>query len=74
VWEEADPSGKRWSEVSPRKTIHDLRPEELRTLNELKAQVRSELRFLYRSSAKASGFIRSYTMPSRQEPPTDPST
>ncbi len=61
VWEEADPSGRRLSEISPRVTIHQLRPEEKRTRDALGAQVRAELRFRYRSSAKASGLTGSYS-------------
>ena len=61
VWEEADPTGGRLSEISQRARIHELRPDEKRTRDELGAQVRSELRFRYRCSAKASGITAAYT-------------
>ena len=46
---------------SPRGALLRLRPQEKRAREQLGAQVRAELRFLYRSSAKPTGFIRSYT-------------
>jgi hypothetical protein len=67
VWEEQNPSGpgdpgsQRPYKNSPRAAILRLRPEEKRTRDELNAQVRAELRFLYRSSAKPTGFTSSYT-------------
>ena len=61
VWEEAHPSQVPPQGSSARATIYELRPEEKRTRDELGAQVRAELRFRYRSSAKASGDTGSYT-------------
>ncbi len=65
-----DPVLQRPYENSPRAVIMRLRPEELKTRRALEAQVRSELAFGYHSTREPSGFIRSYTMPSGQEPPT----
>jgi hypothetical protein len=67
VWEEQHPPGpgdprlQRPYENSPRAVVLRLRPEEKKTRDELGAQVRAELRFLYRSSARPTGVTRSYT-------------
>lgn len=56
-----DARATRRFDESPRGALLRLRPQEKRAREELGAQVRAELRFLYRSSAKPTGVIRSYT-------------
>lgn len=73
-WQDKRPADVPPGERIARAKIHELRPDEKRTRDELGAQVRAELAFGYRSTRQPSEFIRSYTIPSGQEPPTDQST
>lgn len=58
------------NEPIAREQIEGLRPDERKARDDLGAQIQSELAFGYRSTREPSGFVRSYTIPQGQEPPS----